>query len=347
MSSNAGVVNSQDVFAAPGVPISVVAAGGGGALPANPQVSTLSALGLSNISSINGAPYVGAGGVPANLVLSSLSTLALNSISSINGVPYTGSGGVPANLGVSSLVVNGDTVTVLGNAGAPTQGRAILAGSDSGFSLTGFNNANTETSFINTDNTGGSNRIIMSVAEGGNTCQVILNANTGVNISSLTVSSINGGEVGTGTRAVGSFNLIIPSFSTPTNAGVYPINAPLVEFSTVVGRSYVLDFTAGVVPIQPSVDPATIPLNNELSFGVVSGSTAIASDTFQTQMVYNVSRGIRSTFTTTNSVSFIAGDTGSRLNFGYLSDDSVNFNFTNSTIVSSLTRVLVTDLGVI
>jgi len=313
---SSGTVQSQDTYVAPGIALSVVGAGGGS--------------------------------IPQNLEVSSITSPALLQISSINGVAYTGGGGpVPANLGVSSLVVNGDTVTALGNAGAPTQGRGIFAGADSGFTLVGFNNANTETSFINTDNAGGQNKIIMSVTGGTSTCQVIVNANTGVNISSLTVSSINGGEVGSGTRALGPFNLIIPSFSTLTNGGVFPINAPLVQFSTVAGRSYVLDFTASVQPIQPSVDPATIPLNNELGFGVVSGSTAIASDSFQTQMVYNISRGLRSTFTTTNSVSFIAGASGSVLNFGYLSSDATNFNFTNSTIVSSLSRVIVTDLGVI
>jgi hypothetical protein len=343
---SSGTVQSQDTYVAPGIALSVVGSGGG-SIPQNLEVSSITSPALLQISSINGAPYVGAGGVPANLTVSSISTLALNNVSSINGAPYVSGGGVPANLGVSSLVVNGNTVTVLGNEGGTTQGRAIIGGTDAGFSLVGFNDTNNETSYINVNNVGGANEMIMSVTGGTSTCQVILNANTGVNISSLTVSSINGGEVGSGTRALGPFNLIIPSFSTLTNAGVFPINAPLVQFSTVNGRTYVLDFTASVQPIQPSVDPATIPLNNELGFAVVSGSTAISSDSFQTQMVYNISRGIRSTFTTTNSVSFIAGASGSALNFGYLSSDATNFNFTNSTIVSSLTRVIITDLGVI
>jgi len=345
MSSNAGVVNSQDVFAAPGVPISVVGAGGGGALPANGEFSTLSVFGLSNVSSINGVAY-SAGGVPANLVLSSLSTLALANVSSINGVAYTGAGSVPANLGVSSLVVNAGDLTVLNNAGAPTQGRAILDGTGFGFALVGYNDADDETTFIQSSESGGNQELVFSVGSGP-ASRMTLNQTTGLNISTLNVSSINGGEVGSGTRALGAFNLGISSFSTTQNGGVFPINTPLLQFSTVVGRSYVLDFTAAVVPTQPTVDPATIPLNNELSFGIVSGATAISSDTFQTQMVYNVARGIRSTFTTTNSVSFIAGDTGSRLNFGYLSSDAVDFNFTNTTTVSSLTRVLITDLGVI
>jgi hypothetical protein len=112
MSTYAGIVNSQDVFAAPNAPISVVGGGGGGGpVPANLEVSTLSAFGLLNISSINGAPYVGAGSIPANLTVSSISSLALNSVSSINGVAYTGAGNVPANLVVSSLTAASSTIT--------------------------------------------------------------------------------------------------------------------------------------------------------------------------------------------------------------------------------------------
>jgi hypothetical protein len=55
-------------------PVSVVASGGGGTVPSNLVVSTLSAFGLTNISSINGTAYTGAGAVPANLVISTIST---------------------------------------------------------------------------------------------------------------------------------------------------------------------------------------------------------------------------------------------------------------------------------
>jgi hypothetical protein len=69
---------SQDVFAASGVPISVVGAGGGGGGPVPPNlvVSTISTDAIINLSSINGLAYVPGGGgtVPANLVVSTLTT---------------------------------------------------------------------------------------------------------------------------------------------------------------------------------------------------------------------------------------------------------------------------------
>lgn len=343
-----GTVQSNNVFLNATNTISAV--GSGGASTPNLDVSTLSAFALLNISSINGVPYVGAGGVPANLTVSSISTLALNNISSINGVAYTGSGSIPANLGASTLTVNGGVFEILATAGAPTAGRLNIIGTAGGYDTRGYDNSNVQTSYITTQLLGGGvSRLEISAGDGTavSTSLLAITGGSGVSISTLNVSSINGGEPGSGTRALGSFNLGISSFSTTQNGGVFPVNTPLLEFSTVVGRSYVLDFTAAVVPTQPSVDPATIPLDNELGFGIVSGSTALSSDTFQTQLVYNVSRGIRSTFTTTNSVSFLAAATGSRLNFGYLSNNAVNFNFTNTTTISSLTRVLITDLGVI
>lgn len=342
---SAGTVESNNVYLNATTPISVVGSGGG-TVPTNLQVSTLSAPALLNISSINGAAYTGAGSVPANLTVSSISTLALNSISSINGVAYTGAGSVPANLGVSSLVVNGNTVTVLGNENAPTQGRGILAGADAGFSLVGYNDANAETSYINVNNVGGANEIIMSVSNGpgASTCQVIMNATNGVNISSLTVSSFNGARANS--FPAGSFNLIIPSFSTPQLGGAFPASGLLTEFSTTVGHTYTVTFGAFITPVQPSVDPATVPTDNQFGFSVNSG-TAVAGNSIKTQDIYQLSRGLRSSFTISDTIDFIAGATGTGLFAGYLSNDSVNFNFTNSTLVSSSSRVIVTDLGVV
>lgn len=335
---SSGTVQSQDTFVAPGIALSVV--GGAGSIPQNLVVSSISVPDLINVSSINGAPVAGG----ANLTVSSISTLALNSISSINGVAYTGSGAIPAVLGVSSLVVNAGTVTALNNAGAPTQGRVVIEGADDGYSIQGFNNANTVTSLI--DQFPADGGITLSLNPGATTGPgtLRLNSVSGVTISTLTVSSINNGPP-SGTISLGGFNIVIPPFSTLTV--VVPTNNPLVQFSTVVGRSYVVDFTASVQPVQPSVAPNTVPADNELGFSIVSGANAFQSDSFQTQLVYNVARGARSTFTTTNSATFLAGGTGTSLNFGYLNNDAVNFNFTNSTIVSSLTRVALTDLGVI
>jgi hypothetical protein len=67
-------VASQDVYLNLNTPVSVIGSGGGGSVPANLVVSTLSAFGLTNISSINGTAYTGSAGVPANLVVSTIST---------------------------------------------------------------------------------------------------------------------------------------------------------------------------------------------------------------------------------------------------------------------------------
>jgi hypothetical protein len=99
MSGYSGVVQSQDTYAARNVPLTVIGAGGGGSnIPANLQVSTLSVLGLSNLSSVNGAPYVAPSANPA---FSTISTFALNGISTINGNPYVSS--IPANFTNNSI----------------------------------------------------------------------------------------------------------------------------------------------------------------------------------------------------------------------------------------------------
>jgi hypothetical protein len=180
MSTYAGIVNSQDVFAAPNAPISVLG-GGGGSVPANLTVSTLSAFGLLNISSINGAPYVGAGSIPANLTVSSLSTLALNSISSINGVAYTGAGNVPSNLTVSSISslalnsvssINGVAYTGAGNVPANLVVSSLTAASST---ITATLNVSSINGTINPDdipylflqNSGLTDRAISSINSNG------------------------------------------------------------------------------------------------------------------------------------------------------------------------------------
>jgi hypothetical protein len=337
-----GTVQSNNVFLNATNTISAV--GSGGASTPNLDVSTLSAFALLNISSINGAPYVGAGGVPANLTVSSISTLALNSISSINGVAYTGAGGaVPANLGVSSLIVNAGDLTILANAGAPTQGRAIIDGTGFGIALTGYNDANSQTTFIQSAESGGAQELVLSVGSAPET-RITINQNTGTTISTLTVSSFNG-ALGLPFSA-GTFNLGISSFSTPQLGGIFPVNGTLVQFSTTVGHTYTVDYGAFISPVQPSVDPATIPVDNEIGFSVICGS-ATAGNLLQTQQVYQIARGLRSTYTINDKIVFLAGDTGARFGGGYVSNNAVDFNFTNATTISSSTRVIVTDLGVI
>ena len=342
-----GTIQSNNVYLNETTPISVIGSGGGGPVPANLQVSTLSAFGLTNISSINGAAYTGAGSVPANLTVSSISTLALNSVSSINGVAYTGSGSVPSDLQISSLKVNAGVVSVLGVENQPTQGRFVLSGAPGGYDIIGYDNSNARTSLIHTELLpGGVSQL--EISAGNNTAVstsvLAIIGGSGVSISTLTVSSINGARATP--FSAGSFELIIPSFSTPQLGGAFPASGLLAQFSTTVGHTYSVEFGAFITPVQPSVDPATVPTNNEIGFSVTCG-VSVAGNSLQTQQVYQIARGLRSTFTINDSISFIAGATGAGLFSGYLSDDSVNFNFTNSTIVSSSARVVVTDLGVI
>jgi hypothetical protein len=99
MSGYSGVVQSQDTYVARNVPLTVIGAGGGGSnIPANLQVSTVSVLGLSNLSSVNGAPYVAPSANPA---FSTISTLAINGLLTINGNPYVSS--IPANFTNNSI----------------------------------------------------------------------------------------------------------------------------------------------------------------------------------------------------------------------------------------------------
>ena len=90
-------VASQDVYLNLNTPVSVVGSGGGGSVPANLVVSTLSAFGLTNISSINGAAYTGAGGVPANLVISTISTAG--------GASFAGQVYVPGRVNFNSTFI--------------------------------------------------------------------------------------------------------------------------------------------------------------------------------------------------------------------------------------------------
>ena len=73
--ASANVVKSQNVYNTATTPLTVIGSGGGGGgpVPENLVVSTLSAFALSNISSINNAPYNGGGGsYPANALFSSI-----------------------------------------------------------------------------------------------------------------------------------------------------------------------------------------------------------------------------------------------------------------------------------
>ena len=102
MSGYSGVVQSQDTYVAPGVPLSVIGSGGGGGsnLPANIAVSSIIA-GAGTFSTING---VLPGSLPASASFSTISTFVLNGVSSINGNPYVST--VPLNFTNNSISTN-------------------------------------------------------------------------------------------------------------------------------------------------------------------------------------------------------------------------------------------------
>jgi hypothetical protein len=317
-------VQSQDVYAAPGVTISAVGAGGGGSVPPNPEVSTISALGLLNVSSINGVAYTGPGGLPANLVVSSISTLALSNLSSINGVAYTGSGTIPANLTVSSI-----STLALSNVSS-INGAAYVAGGVP---------ANLTVSSISTlalSNVSSINGV--AYTQGGGVPENLV-------VSTIIASTVNGAAP---PRSLGGYNLIVPAFSSFQNAGIFPFNSPCIQFSTVAGHSYLLDYVTSIAPTQPSLNPALIPLESEMSFAVNSGATSIRGTSLPTQSVYYISQGPFSSFNNTASIPFTAASSGASFVFSYVNNNVANeINFTNSTIVSSMANVILTDLGVL
>ena len=289
-------VQSQDVYAAPGVTLSVVGAGGG-ALPANAEVSTISALGLLNVSSINGSAYI-PGAVPENPAFQSISTLTINLLSSINGVPYV-AGGVPANLTVSSIS------SLALNSVSSINGAPYVAGGIP---------ANLTVSSIST---------------------LALN----------NVSTINGAA---GARSLGTFGFTIPPFSTQYNPDNFnPIGTAYTIPNTLAGHYYRLDLPIEISPIQPSVDPASVPADAAFAIFVGGGGTSIFADSIPVRDIYNLSRNQNSTFDATYSVPFL-GIGGTMTVYGaYRVNNASTFYFNNSTLVSSLGAAILTDLGVL
>jgi len=313
-----GVVASQDVYVNGSSAFSIIGSGGGGggSIPANLSVSTLIA-----------SQYIS---TPAVIV------------SSINGAQYNPSG-VPANLTLSTLNVNGGISTnfLYVNPGGSLQYAStyILASGLGG----------------NTLNMSAAGGISLLSANGTISLQAPGGAKAPVSIpGNLTVSTINGQVPGGGSAPStiinwGGFRNVINGFTTTSNS-TWPNDATgylTQSISTIPGNTYRMDFSVGLQPVQPSVVPATIPADNAMSFTIQSGSTNIKADMVPTADVYNISRGVISSFNASYSVPFLAGASTANLVFAYLNNETNAFTFTNSTIVSSLTGIIVTNLGVI
>lgn len=308
-----GQIQSQDVFLNATNTVSVVASGGGGSVPENLVVSTLSALALTNISSVNGTPYGGGGGpVPANLVVSTLT--AANGISTLGGLSIGGDARLVAdykiNWGFSSFI----TALNATNLRLSSEFGSIQLYSPS---------------------------TIMSNTNGPT--QVAINGN-------LNVSSINGANPADDPVRLGGYNINIGAFST-TQGQFFPNDNSnrLFSMSTIAGHTYRLDVNTRITPAQPSVTPSSIPPNNSFIIYVFNSANTLYTDSIPAQDVYNIARGPLSSFNASYSIPFLAAGAYAQAYIAYAVDNSPGalFVYTNATNVSSLGSALLTDLGVL
>ena len=211
-------VASQDVYLNLNTPVSVVGSGGGGSVPANLVVSTLSAFGLTNISSINGAAYTGAGGVPANLVISTISTAG--------GASFAGQVYMPNRVNLNSTFMQSGGATFQDlNIDAPFGNLRSVAIS------TGLNLA-IDVPYGNLRLMGTSTTM---TGPGTSTCAVNMDGN-------LNVSSINGAAVGAASIPA---NLVVSTLTAATNVAVVGnFNLPALQ---VAGASGTPEFSTLVV----------------------------------------------------------------------------------------------------
>ena len=308
-------VESQDVYLNAGTTISAVGGGGGGPVPENLVVSTLSAFALSNISSINNVPYTGGGTVSANLVVSTLT--ANTGISSIGGMVVGGelkfTTGGATNIGMVS--------TIIGTSDGAGTAMSIIAPASVKF---------TTPSTIFT-------------AVGAQPSEVNINGN-------LRVSTINNALPAVDPVKLPGYGFTIGSFST-TQGQFFPLDGSnrCFSMSTIAGHTYRLDLNTRITPTQPSVDPATIPPNNCFSVYIVgtTGTGTLYADAIPVTDVYNLSRGPLSSFNASYSIPFVAGGANASAYINYAVNNAVNFVYTNTTAISSVNTSLLTDLGVV
>ena len=329
---------SQDLYAASGVPLTVVGGGGGGGGGSNPVVSTISALGITNLSSINGQPYE-PGTLPANAAFQSVSTQSLL-VSSINGQPYT-PGAVADNLVVSSLtaaffVSTLGTLSVGGNL-------AVSAGSIMSYGSTFFTASGLNGTQLNLTAPNGAIALIspstVVSAVGGAPSYVSMPGN-------LQVSTING-SLPLAAKNLGGYGFTVGAFST--NVGPFfpnDLSNRMCSMSTIPGHTYRLDIATLIQPTQPSVVPATVPADNSVIVYVTSGITTFYPDSIPTGDVYNISRGPLSSFRAAYSIPFLASASTATAWIGYSNNNAATpFSFTNTTLFSSINASVVTDLG--
>lgn len=235
-------VASQDVYLNLNTPVSVVGSGGGGSVPANLAVSTLSAFGLTNISSINGVAYTGSAGVPANLVVSTIST--------------SGGASFPGTLYAGSRI-NLVSTTMQSNSGG------------SGTNLT-------------IDAVYGAMRLqavsTLMTGAGVNACQVTMDGN--LNVSSINGAAVGGGAsipanlvvstltAATNVSVVGNFNL--PALQVAGASGT-------PEFSTLVvngGLDLVLRSGLGsTIMTKVNGNPSQVAIPGNLFVSSINGTS--------------------------------------------------------------------------
>lgn len=324
---------SQDLYAASGVPLTVVGGGGGGG--SNLVVSTISALGITNLSSINGQPYE-PGTLPANAAFQSVSTQSLL-VSSINGAPV---GGAVANLVVSSLTaasgVSTGTLSVGGNL-------AVSAGSIMSYGSTFFTASGLNGTQLNLTAPNGAVALIspstVVSAVGGAPSYVSMPGN-------LQVSTING-SLPLAAKGLGGYGFTVGAFSTNVNP-IFPddFSNRMCSMSTIPGHTYRLDIATLIQPTQPSVVPATVPADNAVIVYIASGTNTFYSDSIPTGDIYNISRGPLSSFKAAYSIPFLASASTTTAYIGYSNNNAAApFSFTNTTLFSSINASVVTDLG--
>jgi hypothetical protein len=269
-------VQSQDVFAAAGVPLTVIGSGGGGTPTEDPMFSTIKVAGNGEFGSI------GTIGAPVSTIVVGAAAVSSISVSSINGsVPGTN---LP-NLTVSTLTANSTFTSVLSVSSiniqnVPGAASGIFMGG--GFTLT--NDAALSTTYIFGGSTAGTAQIelpfnnlrlyastlmdlnsdgaITMVSDGRTDISAVGNLNlTGSNVNAFGKLTTNNGLDALGSSFINSL--------APSSFGATP---PASVVSTATQNTIVLAgyrFTWLIVPVNMSAGYAIPPAATFFSSSVV------------------------------------------------------------------------------